>query len=282
MSAIPDLRPSPIAGRWYPGDPAHLTRLVDGYIHDAVLPPLAGEVVAVISPHAGYRYSGRTAGHSFRALLGRQVDVVAVLSPLHTYHPGALLTSAHRAYQTPLGAVEIDRALVERLDTLLRARGSAGLNAVANDEEHSLEIELPFLQRALGAPFKLVPVMLRSQQFATANSLGQALAELLTGRNALIVASSDLSHFYTENVANELDTVMLANIERFSPEGVLEAEYTQSGFACGVGAIAAALWAARGLGADRAQVVHHSTSADETHDPGEVVGYGAAVVTRPV
>jgi hypothetical protein len=148
------------------------------------------------------------------------------------------------------------------------------------DQEHSLEIELPFLQRALKGDFRLLPVMILAQEAEVAEGLGLALAEVLKGRNALLVASTDLSHFYDQKTALALDKEMLTRFESFQPESIFEAERTGKGFACGHAAVAAVLWAARELGADRVQVLHHATSGEVTGNYQDVVGYGAAAVLR--
>lgn len=280
MNAIPELRPSPIAGRWYSGDPQVLQAAVDRYLSAPQLPPLAGRVVAVIAPHAGHLYSGPVAGYGFKAVAGATFDLVAVLSPMHQYHPEPLLTSAHRAYATPLGQVPIDQAAVARLDARLREKLGFGLSPVAFDSEHSLEIELPFLQRALAGPFQLLPVMVRDQSPQVAQALGQALAETCTDLSALLVASTDLSHFYSQREASRLDQAMLDQIAAFSPEGIFNTEASGKGFACGLAPLAAVLWAARGLGADRVEVLRHATSGDVSGDFTSVVGYGAAVALK--
>ena len=279
-STIPNIRPSPIAGRWYPDDRQRLIAEVDASLAAAQIPALDGEVVALIAPHAGHRYSGKTAGHAFRTVQGRHFDLVAIVAPLHHYHPATTLTSAHRAYATPLGDIDIDLQAIALLDTALTSAGRPGLTPIANDEEHALEIELPFLQRALDGAFQLLPVMLRTQDPAAAEALGHALAQTLTGRNGLLVASSDLSHFYSQAVAGRLDAEMLARIAAFSPEDVMAAERSGQGYACGAAGVSAVLWAARDLGANQAVVLDYRTSADMTGDPTSVVGYGAAAILK--
>jgi len=275
-----DLRPSPIAGRWYPGEARRLATSVDGYIQAARLPEITGRVVAVVAPHAGHMYSGPVAGYAFAVLRGLRPEVVAVVSPMHHPYAQPLLTSAHEAYQTPLGAVPIDRRLVDQLSDLLAAELGFGLTGIRNDPEHSLEIELPFLQRALDHDFRLLPVMVRDQTARVGRALGGALARVLASQEALLVASTDLSHFYPQKVANQLDAVVLQQVENFDPAGVLHVEEEGKGFACGRSALAAVLWAAKDLGADSVKVLHHATSGDVTGDYSEVVGYAAAVVTR--
>ncbi len=282
MKTISDVRPSPIAGQWYSGSPQALARSVDGYLSAAQLPELGGQVVAVIAPHAGHVYSGPVAGYAFRAVQGLKFDLVAVISPLHRYYPERLVTSAHKAYATPLGEVAIDAQAVGEVDAALKEKLGSGLAAAAYDSEHSLEIELPFLQRALAGEFKLLPVMVRDPSPEVTHALGLALAQALRGRSALLVASTDLSHFYAQREAEALDSAMLEQIAAFSPEGVYAAESTGKGYACGLGAVMAVLWAARELGADRVKVLHHATSGDITGDYSSVVGYGSAVVLKMV
>jgi AmmeMemoRadiSam system protein B len=280
MTTISPVRPSPIAGMWYEGNPRALSQAVDRYLDQAEIPALPGEVIAVISPHAGHKYSGPVAGYAFATIRSRTFDIVAILSPMHQPYYDSLLTTAHAAYATPLGNVPVDKELIADLDACLRKDGGEGLVPVAYDQEHSLEIELPFLQRALAGEFKLLPVMVRAQSAEVSQQLGLALAETLRGKNALMVASTDLSHFYTQKEAVVFDTEMLRRVESFSPEKVFSAEKEKQGFACGLGALTAVLWAAKALGGDVVKVLRHATSGDVTGDYSSVVGYGAAVILK--
>ncbi|PJH74467.1 MAG: AmmeMemoRadiSam system protein B [Anaerolineae bacterium CG_4_9_14_0_8_um_filter_58_9] len=275
-----DVRPSPIAGTWYEGRPKALAAEIDRYLEQAELPELPGEVIAVVAPHAGHRYSGAVAGYAFAAVRGRAPDLVAVISPMHHPYFEPLLVTAHAAYATPLGEIPVDKQAVTELDAVLVKELGFGLSPVTRDPEHSLEIELPFLQRTLASQFKLLPVMVREQSPKVSEKLGKALAKVLKERNALLVASTDLSHFYIQDEANTYDAEMLRQIEAFSPEGIFKAERSGKGFACGFAAVAAVLWAARELGADTVKVLHHATSGDVTGDYSSVVGYGAAVVLK--
>lgn len=275
-----DIRPSPIAGQWYPGDKNRLADSVDRYLQAAGQPDLDGEIVAIMVPHAGHIYSGPVAGYAFAALRGLLPELVAVVSPMHYPYYQALLTSAHSHYATPLGPIRIDQEAVKTLDEYVKKELGYGLAQVKNDPEHSLEIELPFLQRVLQSSFKLLPVMVREQSALVARSLGVALAKTLAGRQALLVASTDLSHFENQATANALDAEMLRWVEAFDPAGVIRVEEEGKGFACGRGALAAVMWAAKELGADHVQVLRHATSGDVTGDYDRVVGYGAAVMLR--
>lgn len=279
MTTISNIRPSPIAGQWYDGDPQRLAEGTDAYLSKAKLPELSGEVLGVIAPHAGHIYSGETAGYAFAAVKGKNYPTVAIFSPLHNFHPAPILTTAHRAYHTPLGDMEVDENMLTSLEEKLQPQG-VSLGRIANDQEHSLEIELPFLQRALVGEFKLLPLMVRSNNPELLCNLGEAVAEILKGKVCLLVASTDLSHFHSEEKAAEMDGEMMRQISSFSPDGVLQAEKTGKGSACGAGAVAAVLWAAKNLGAVSVIPLHHSTSGKTTGDYDSVVGYGAAVILK--
>jgi AmmeMemoRadiSam system protein B len=278
MAAISPARPSPIAGSWYPGDPVVLRNTVNSYMDAAEVKPLDGSLIGLVSPHAGYIYSGPTAGYAYRAIKGLSFDLVVVLSPLHAYRPEPFLTSAHESYETPLGNIEIDKSSLAELQTELERTAGFEITPIAYDREHSLEIQLPFLQCALSSPFHILPLMVREHREKPLKSFSQALARILEGKQVLLVVSTDLSHFFTEEEANRLDDHMLAQIQAFSPEGVLKAEEDGTGSACGNGAVAATLWTARELGAKKVSILHHSTSAQTTGDRSQVVGYGAAAI----
>lgn len=275
-----DVRPSPIAGRWYEGDPEVLARTVDSYLDEAQLPELPGEVIAVIAPHAGHPYSGAVAGYAFASLRGRHPDLVVVIAPMHHPYLEPLLTTHHDAYFTPLGNIPVDKEALRELDVVLKSELGFGLSAVTRDPEHSLEIELPFLQRALPSSWKLLPVMVRAREPRISERLGNALAHVLRNKNFVMVASTDLSHFYNQQTALTYDRTMLQAIESFDPEAAFDLERAGKGFACGLGAFTAVMWAARKLGADQVEVLRHATSGNVTGDYSSVVGYGAAAILR--
>jgi len=280
MEKISDVRPSPIAGTWYSSDPDQLRSTVDRYIQKANIPKLPGEVLSLIAPHAGYRYSGSVAGHAFKTVKGHSYEHVLVISPLHQYYPQPILTSGHEAYQTPLGIIPLAKDMLKKIDQSLKEKLGVGLTKIRNDQEHSLEIELPFLQQAIEGDFSLIPIMLRDQTKTFSKGLGEILAEILEGKSFLMVASSDLSHFHPESIANRLDQKVLQAVDDFSPERLFDLKESGGGEACGLAPIATVLWASRALGADSVTHLKYSTSAESTGDHSSVVGYGASVVTR--
>jgi AmmeMemoRadiSam system protein B len=269
---IVDARPSPITGQWYPGHAVKLRQTVTQMLDRAEVTPPPGRIVGLLAPHAGLRYSGPVAAHAFKLVRDSDLPRVVVISPMHHPYAAPVLTTAHDAYRTPLGDVPVDRATLDAIGERLP------VEAIRQDPEHALEIELPFLQCVL-SDFTLIPLMLREQTWALAQELGETLAGVLAPLgDTLLVASSDLSHFYTHEVAEGYDAAMLDRVAAFDPGGVFEAEQKGTGFACGRGAIATMLVAARALGADAAHVVNYATSGDTSGDYSRVVGYGAAVV----
>ncbi len=275
-----DLRPSPIAGQWYEGDPDALARAVDQYLDDARLPKLEGDVMGVIAPHAGHRYSGEVAGYAFSALRGLRPDLVVVVGPMHHPYTQPLLTTTHAGYFTPLGNVPVDKTALNDLDVLVTSELGFGFTPVSNDPEHSLEIELPFLQRVFQHSWKLLPIMVRALDEKVSEGLGKTLATVLRDKNFVLVASTDLSHFFKQEAALAYDRAMLGEIEAFNPAGAFDLEHARKGFACGLGAFTAVLWACKKLGADKVKVLRHATSANITGDFSSVVGYGAAAILK--
>ena len=280
MNHNSSVRRSPIAGAWYPSNPDVLRSEIDGYLNSARIKSLPGEVIGLIAPHAGYFYSGATAGYAYRCVRGMSFDTCAVFSPLHDYMPNDFLTTAHEAYATPLGQIPVEHSLVDACAHSIESSIGITLHHISNDREHSLEIQLPFLQQALSTPFSLLPIMVRTHDPVLLEATARACAEVLRGKNILFVASTDLSHFYNEKEANALDSAMLKHMIEYSPEGVLKAERSGEGFACGAGAVALMLWITRFLGATKVTLLHHSTSADASGDTSRVVGYAALAVTR--
>ena len=275
-----DVRPSPIAGKWYEGNAKALSRSIDEFLDNAKLPELGGEVVGVIAPHAGHIYSGAVAGYAFAALRSLSPSLVAVIAPMHHPYNDPLITTSHDAYRTPLGDVPVAKDALNELDVVLKSELGFGLSPVPHDPEHSLEIELPFLQRALKSDWKLLPVMVRAQDARVSHGLGTVLAQVLRDKNFVLVASTDLSHFYTQNNALKYDRFMLDQFEAFDPDAAFDAERSGKGFACGLGAVTAVMWASRELGANKVKVLRHATSGDVTGDYSSVVGYGAAVILK--
>lgn len=266
------VRPSPIAGTWYPGNADALAQMVDEFLNCPSDQPAVPDLPlrGVLVPHAGMRFSGGVAGKAFRYTQGLEVDTVVVISPSHHFFEADLVSTAYTHYETPLGRVPVAVDLVDQL------AGQIPLGRVSKDPEHAIEIELPFLQRTLDH-FELLPLSMLDQSWDYSERLGRVLAGLLKNRKVLLVASSDLSHFYIDETARILDATILNAVADYHPAEIIQADEQGRGFACGRGAIVAVMIAAQALGATRATIVGYATSGEINHDFSKVVGYGAAL-----
>ncbi len=278
QASAADIRPSPLAGMWYPANADALRTMLGKFLDSAseAAPETSpGRLLGLLTPHAGYRFSGPVAAYAFNALHDLTFDTVVIIGPLHYQLPGlqrstTILTTGHKAYGTPLGQVPVDQDVLAALNALL------SLTPLRDDPEHSIEIQLPFLQQTLKRGFSFVPLMLYDQGQETARRLGAALEEALRDRQALLVASSDLSHYYPQKVANQLDAQMLECVEAMDAERVIAYDENGTAFACGHGAIAAVIYALQQAGGAKAHIVRYATSGDTSGDTARVVGYGAA------
>jgi AmmeMemoRadiSam system protein B len=270
------VRRAAVAGSWYPGKADAIAREVDAYLASAAAAPPAGRLVALISPHAGLRYSGPVAAHGYALLRGRSDLSVVLVGPSHRAVFEGCAVHARGAFETPLGRVPVDEELAARL--LDDAAGIVDAPA-PHGEEHSLEMQLPFLQH-LVAGLRIVPVLMGSQSRAEVDALAARLERALRGRSALLLASSDLSHYHPAPVANALDALVVAEVERFDAVALMARLEGDRGHACGGGPMVAVMKAARGLGADRASVLRYADSGDAgERDKRRVVGYLSAALT---
>ncbi|MCJ7664579.1 MAG: AmmeMemoRadiSam system protein B, partial [Desulfobacterales bacterium] len=270
------IRESVIAGSWYPGDPARLTRDIKGYLAQVPEHKIDGELVALISPHAGYQYSGQVAAYAYKLLEGRHYDIVVIVAPSHHAYFKGVSVYPLGGFRTPLGIVPVAEDITKAL-----LKKSPVINSLpeAHSQEHSLEIQLPFLQVVL-KDFRLVPLVMGQQDLATCEELGRAIAEVIKGRNALVIASTDLSHFHPYDTAKALDQVVQDRVNAFDPEGLSKELGQGSCEACGGGPVVAVMLAARALGADKGEVLHYANSGDVTGDRSSVVGYMAAALSK--
>ncbi len=275
MSAIEPalVRPSPIAGKWYPGSPDELRRTVEGYLERVPAIALEGELLGLIAPHAGIMYSGQAAAYAYSLLRGRSIRRVLLLGPDHRNAFHGVLATDKAYYETPLGLVPVETGIIEALARHLPVAH------VKNDLEHSLEMQLPFLQVTLGT-FSIIPLMLGNQSMSTVSALVDELEKVLDPGSALIVASSDLSHYYDSSTAFSMDRVTMQLIEQYRPEAIVAEVEAGRTEACGYGAIAAGMLLAKRWGANRAQVLHRSDSGAVTGDNFRVVGYLAAAIVK--
>ena len=270
------VRKSIIAGSWYPGDLSLLRNDIAGYFRNVPDRELDGDIVGLIVPHAGYLYSGQVAAHAYKLIQGKKYDGVILVGPSHRVAFHGVSIYSQGAYETPLGRIPVDETVafeMQRLSHMVTDLPSA------HAQEHSLEIQLPFLQVALGT-FSFVPLVMGDQNAETCQELARVITLVAKDRNMLMVASSDLSHFHDDQKAKKLDGIVLRHIQDSDAEGLLDSLTHDRTEACGGGPIAVTMLAARQLGACRTMLLKYANSADVTGDKGSVVGYASAVCYR--
>ncbi|MFA6093335.1 MAG: AmmeMemoRadiSam system protein B [Elusimicrobiota bacterium] len=284
-AALGAVRRCAVAGQFYPLDPEELRKTVDAALAKAPEPkPLPSAPLALLVPHAGYAFSAPVAAAGYKAVSGRY-DTVVILGAAHTVQvPGAGLY-AGGAFQTPLGELPLDEAVIKQLlkDELFQDIPLAHLR------EHSIEVQLPFLMRRLEPGFKIVPIVMNTEDPAVSARVGKTLGLALKGRKALIIISSDLSHYPDEKTARKVDQTTLLALERMDPDYFWLANrillgHREQGLECtycGEAGLLAGLAAARMLGADRAELLLYGNSAQAPGgEPGRAVGYAAMAFVR--
>jgi AmmeMemoRadiSam system protein B len=272
------LRRAAFAGSWYPPSAAAIVAEVEGYLGAASPGAAAGRLVGIVSPHAGLRYSGPVAAHGYSLLRGREAVSVVLVGPSHRAAFEGIAVQASGAWETPLGCAPIDEELAQ---ALVASEPRLFDDPGPHRDEHSLEMQMPFLQRVMPG-LRIVPVLMGTQSRAEVDALATALASALQGREALLVASSDLSHYQPAAVASRLDAEVLEDVRRFDAEALMHRLEARDNVACGGGPVVAVMKAARALGADSAAVLRYADSGDVgEHDKSHVVGYLSAVFTAP-
>jgi AmmeMemoRadiSam system protein B/AmmeMemoRadiSam system protein A len=280
LAAAVGERPPAVSGRFYPSDAAQLRGGVEAYLAEAQ-PPRKERPVALILPHAGHIYSGQIAADGYRQAMEHEYDLIVILGTNHTVAPfNGVSIYPSGGYRTPLGLAEIDE---EAASALAAADDSFGFRPAPHEKEHSIEVHVPFVQVAFPG-VKILPAIVGRPDEALCASFGKALAKVLKGRKALIVASSDLSHYPTYEDAIVADHAVLAAMASMDTSLLLATmdEQMRAGHsglstcACGEAPALAAMTAARELGAGRGVVISYANSGDTSiGDRSRVVGYGA-------
>jgi AmmeMemoRadiSam system protein B len=271
--ATPPVRPAAVAGSWYPGTREALARMVDGYLGAAEC-SVPGDLHAIVVPHAGLIYSGPVAGFAYSALVGRQYDVAILVGPSHHVAFDGVASYPRGAWDTPFGRVPIAADVAE---AVMHGSSVVREHPAVHAREHCLEIQLPFLCRVLpGVP--IVPLLMGYQRRATIDDLAAALARALEGRRALLVASTDLSHYHDRPTAWRLDATVWDLVGGFEADGLERALEEVPDHACGGGPTVSVMKAARALGARDARVLRYADSGDVSGDTSAVVGYMAAAL----
>ncbi len=261
-----------VAGSFYPSDPDALRGMVRKYLAEAGKPRIKGEILGLIAPHAGYVYSGPVAGYAYREVSGKRYDLVVVIAPSHTASHNGVSVLLKDAYRTPLGDVPIDRKLAADLaEKVPWIESVPALFA----REHSLEVQLPFLQETLEPGFRILPLVMGNPSPALAEALTDVLSGAVRGRKVLFVASSDMSHYYPYDRAVSMDRGTLEFIQKGRFEELFSACSARKSELCGLGPVQVVMRLADRMGIEEGTVLKYANSGDTAGNPSRVVGYGS-------
>jgi MEMO1 family protein len=276
-------RPPAVANQFYPGDAVLLRKAVEQFLHDA-LPPTAETPQVLVVPHAGYIFSGQIAADAYRQAAGKDYDTVVILGTNHTvpgFHKVALSPSS--GFQTPLGVMPVD---VQAIQQLLKECSDCVADNAPHSREHSIEVQVPFIQVAIPKA-RIIPVVVGEPDLALCTRFGKILSEALKNRKALIIASSDLSHYPDASGAKEADPATLKAILKLDPasfqeslvQGMNRGTRNLSTQACGEASIMVALAASKSMGPSHGRIISYANSGDTLMGESDrVVGYGAVAL----
>ncbi len=274
-----DIQKAVVAGSFYPAESVLLSGQIMNYLNAAKPEVVNGEIIAIISPHAGYIYSGPVAAYGYKEISGRKYDTVVIIGISHQHIFDGVAYLEKDFYRTPLGDVPIDLEFTRKLARAEKV--TLCKNPQAYEDEHSAEVEIPFLQMSL-KDFKIVVLLMGRQDYATSIKLARGLVKVIKeeGRKVLIVASTDLSHYYKYDDAVAKDRVTVSELLNFDAERFAEAAAAGECELCGPGPVTTALIAGKDLGADKVQILKYANSGDTAGDKSRVVGYAGAVIYK--
>jgi MEMO1 family protein len=284
---LPNVRRPAVAGMFYEGTADALRKQVESCFLSPFgpqkLPTVNAtgprNVLGLVCPHAGYVYSGGVAANAYFSLASDgKPETVVILGPNHTGYGNPLSAMREGSWQTPLGEVQID---TEIADSIAQETDILDFDDVAHKHEHSIEVQLPFLQYLYGNKFKFVPICFLMQDLESAQEIGRALAEVLVNKNAAVIASSDFTHYESQARVEKKDSAALGAVEELDEKKFYAVLEAQNVTACGYAPIAALITYAKALGATKAELLSHKTSGDITGDKTSVVGYSALIIKKP-
>jgi AmmeMemoRadiSam system protein B len=270
------IRRSPISGTWYPGRGEILSRTVRELLQAQEPIEVSGGLVALISPHAGLKYSGPVAAAGYRLLEQNHFDTAVLVGPSHYVHFRGASVYPRGVFETPLGHIPVDEELAAAIQD---GGGRIRYLAEAHEREHSLEMQLPFLQ-VLAPELAIVPIVMGEQGRENVDLVAAAVGDAVAGqsKSVVLIASSDLSHFKPAEVAARMDGEVRRLVEQFEPDELMDLLERDHEHACGGGPMVSVLLAARRAGARAVRVMRYGDSGDVTGDKSEVVGYLSAAV----
>ncbi len=278
-------RPPAVAGQFYPSDPAKLLRMIEWAFRSVGLPeipkpnfPGPRKIRGLMVPHAGYMYSGPTAAKAYRALAEDGApETFIIIGPNHAGLGGPVSIMKRGVWETPLGDVELDfevGTMIEENCELIEE------DVVAHRFEHSIEVQIPFLQAIYGDRFRIVPITMLAQDPQTSKLLGNAISDAVSssGKDVVIIASSDLTHYEPQIEAKRKDSLVLLALKNMSEDAIYKRVVELNVSMCGYGPVMTMLVSSKSLGGKRAVILDYRTSGDVTGDLSAVVGYASAAV----
>ena len=276
MESEEHIRPPGVAGKFYSDDPEILSREIALFLENSIKKDIPSPIKGLLCPHAGFMFSGGVAAKAYRQIHGEDFDLAVVISPSHYESFMGVSIFPGNAYEIPLGKIECDMDLGEKLAS---EDPNFKLSLEGHSlEEHALEVQLPFLHKVLSPGFKILPLVMGEQNYQIARRLGHALHNVLSDRKAIVIASSDLSHFFADDVAREKDAHVEEAVKNFDIMGLAEKVETKAAQMCGYGPTLAMMIYSRLSGATKSDVLLYRNSSDITGDTSSVVGYLAAMV----
>lgn len=280
------VRKPAVADAFYAGSKDRLRRQIENCFMHTLGPGSLPDTVAtgerhilgLVSPHAGYMYSGPVASHGFYRLASEEhPEVVVVLGPAHRGMGADVSLSEQDRWQTPLGDIELDLTIAEQI---VNSCPGAEWDELAHNFEHSIEVQLPFLQYIYRSGFKIVPITMLRQSLGVSQALGEAIAGALQDRRGIIIASSDFSHYEPQQVASKKDHLALEAILKLDAQQLQEVVNGNDITMCGPGPVMTMITACKKMAASQARLLRYATSGDITGDHSKVVGYASVIVTR--
>jgi MEMO1 family protein len=269
------IREAAAKGTFYPENPKALASDVELYLSHASATEITGDIKGLIAPHAGYIYSGAVAAWAYKPLIKRTYDTVVVIAPSHRSYFEGVAVQEQGGYRMPLGIIKIDTAFTAKL---LKKSSLVQANIHAHQGEHSLEVQLPFLQVVLN-DFLMVPLIMGTQDVTVCQELAAAIVDVMqeTKKRVLVIGSTDLSHYYPYNQALELDMQLARNLEHFDIQGLTSDLADGKCEACGAGPMITTMMVSKETGANASKVLKYANSGDVSGDKTSVVGYISAV-----
>ncbi len=269
-----------VAGQFYPADKNELSKAIDSYLSPYKVIEGEGQLIALIAPHAGYEFSGPVAGYAFKQLTNKNYDTVIIVGPSHYMQFDGISVIPSGEYATPLGKVKIDEEMAK---SLMAYSSKITYVKEAWEKEHSVEVEIPYLQKTL-RNFKIVPVIMGYQSLENASVLSEAILRSIDSKKkVLLIASSDMSHYHTSEVASSMDALAIDAISNGDINLLISRLAAGQCEMCGYGPVISVMMTADQLGANSYEILKYADTGDVTGDKSRVVGYmSAAIYKRPL